>query len=68
MPRRYPSTYDILFSDRGNIHLIWGVGALCAAFLFNALGDAGTQSRVKSLESEVERLTEQVKILKKGGE
>lgn len=64
MPRKYPSTYDILFSDRGNTHLIWGVGAMCAAFAFNCLGDMGTQARVKSLESTVERLEAQVRQLR----
>lgn len=44
-----------------------GIFCLCFALICNSVGDMGRNDRVKHLESEVERLTEQVKILKKGG-
>lgn len=45
-----------------------GIICLCFAVMCNSLGDMGRSHRVQQLESTVERLTEQVKILKKGGE
>ena len=46
--------------------VVWGIGAMSLAFLFNCLGDMGTQSRVKRLESTIERLENQLRELKGG--